>query len=270
MRKFGLIPIEFWKNRDLLALSAQTFKVAVYLVAGPHSNALGCFEIPIPYIADDLKLLRKTVVKAIAQLESVSFLRYDPSTRYALIPSLRASGALQNPNNLISATREISQMPDAVPWKSELSAQIAEIKGRVTNAVTGASITPNERQPHNGDGDGDLNRDRDFNRDGNARGAKSPASPASPVSFSSLSPLPKSFSFPLKDGSTFTIDPVYVDRLEQQFPFIPVRARLQKHLQWFIDNPRKRMAKEGTTKKLLEWLGEANAEMKGSPTVRAV
>jgi hypothetical protein len=294
MRKFGLVPIEFWKNRELLALPAPTFKVAIYLVAGPHSNALGCFEIPIPYIVDDLKLLRKTVVNAMAQLQAIGFLKYDPNTRYVLLLSshfeaegntplaqgshfegerstpkdlklgLRASGALRNANNLISATRELSQMPDSVPWKSELSLQLAAIKGEQQNGVLTASPMPNERQLDNGKGEGGGGINGNENGNGNAQGAKSPASPASDFSFPSFSPLPKTFSFPLKSGSSLIVDPVYLDRLEQQFPLIPVRVRLLKYHQWFIDNPRKRMGEDQTKKKLVQLLQEDTEEMKKS------
>lgn len=252
--------MDFWKNQDLLSLPAQVFKVAVYLLAGPHTNVLGSFYVPVAYICDDLHLLRKSVVKAIAHLDRVSFLKYDVSTRYALILSLRASGALQNPNNLKCAIRELSQMPDSVPWKQELSLQLAEIRGQQDNADDTPLHMPNERQSNNGNGggEGDGNGNRD--RDGNAQGAETPASPAKPFSVSDFSSLPKSFRFPLKGGSTWTIDQVQVDNLQRQFPNIVVPVRLQKHLKWFHDNPRKRMSEEQTKIKIYDMLAEDNGE----------
>jgi len=254
-----VIPIDFWKDRVLLSLPAQTFKVCVYLLCGPHSNALGSFYLPIAYICDDLHLLRKTVVKAITHLDRISFVRYDWDTRYALILSLRSSGSLLNPNGWKCAIRELSEMPDSVPWKQELSAQLTEIKRQQDNADGSPLPMPNGRQPNNGEGEGEGDRNGNRDRDRNAQSAEGPAAPANALPVSDSLSLPKSFSFPLKGGSSFVIGEAEVDHLQKLFSNIVVPVRLKHHQGWFSKNPHKLMDKDKTSILIYKMLSEDSA-----------
>jgi hypothetical protein len=136
MRVFGILPTEFWKEDKLQSLSIPTRLVAIYLYAGPHTNVIGCYRLPLSYIAEDLKIPKRLVRKAIKELIAISFLRFDEASKYFVITnflSTRAKKWLANPNNYIAATRELDEISESVPFKEEIRLQLIEIKGQATN-----------------------------------------------------------------------------------------------------------------------------------------
>lgn len=54
-------------------------------MAGPHSNILGCFRLPIDYIIADLKWDKKTVIHILNELAQKSFLIYDNEIEWVFL-----------------------------------------------------------------------------------------------------------------------------------------------------------------------------------------
>ncbi|MDG0853058.1 hypothetical protein [Roseateles puraquae] len=55
--------------------------VGAYLVAGPLTNYLGLYRLPLAVIAEDLSLTMDQVLEAMAHAEAVGFARYDHAAR---------------------------------------------------------------------------------------------------------------------------------------------------------------------------------------------
>jgi hypothetical protein len=266
MRIFGILPKEFWENDRLRKLSATTRLVAVYLHAGPHSTVIGCYRIPLAYVAEDLNFSLRHVKKAMAELTEISFLRFDLTSNYVEITnflSTRARKWLANPKNRISAARALEEIPDTVPFKEEIRRQLLEIKEPAPindtiddqSTIDQRSIKGNRKEKEERKGKED--RYGNIYRDGNA-----PSAPASPDHFSCFQSFPKSLSFPLKDGTQFEVDAMLADQWQSHFPNIVVPAQLQKYHQWFVKNINKRMNRKGTETALLKFLTQDNEKAK--------
>ncbi len=163
MRTFGILPVEFWNDEQLRAQSAPTRLVAAYLFSGPQCNIIGCYRLRLSYVADELNLQKRHVVAAVRNLEAIRFLRFDPSSNYLAISnfiSARVKKWLANPNNRIAATRELDEIPDHVPFKSEIRLQLFESKREAgdndrDNVLTSSDQrTTHEEEEEEGEGKG--------------------------------------------------------------------------------------------------------------------
>ena len=85
MRIYGCIPTKFWTRPDVKKLSDQAKLLAVYLNSSIHTTMLGCFRVPVGYIADDLKWSVEVVINALAELSSIHYITYDQESSYVLI-----------------------------------------------------------------------------------------------------------------------------------------------------------------------------------------
>jgi hypothetical protein len=56
MRDHGKIYSRFWTNPDIDGLSTRAKLLCVYLLTNWHSNALGCYKLPLAYAACDLRV----------------------------------------------------------------------------------------------------------------------------------------------------------------------------------------------------------------------
>ncbi len=54
-REYGVVHTSFWTSADIRGLSCKAKLLFLYLLTGPHSNGLGCFRLPIPYMAADFR-----------------------------------------------------------------------------------------------------------------------------------------------------------------------------------------------------------------------
>jgi len=72
MREYGQLRVGFWTHPDFASTSDQAKLLAIYLLTCTHSNALGCFRIPVGYCMEDLKWNRETVSKRFLELGEIS------------------------------------------------------------------------------------------------------------------------------------------------------------------------------------------------------
>jgi hypothetical protein len=266
MRAFGIIDNGFWKNESLQRLPVPTRYVAIYLASGPHTNAVGCFRLPLSYISEDLNIQSRFVMKAIKELEAISFLKFDTSSKYFAIMNFfttRVKKSLANSNFRIAATRELEEIPDSVPFKKEIQLQLIEIIGEDLDGDSNAVGSASKRRSVEGDLEGDLKvEEKDEEKgeedaDASAAGGISPSPASSHLQTSPVPSLPKDFSFPLQFGR-LEIPREQVDQWQQSFPHICVPAKLQKYLQYYEKHKDKRMYKQGMTTAIIKHLQEDN------------
>lgn len=111
MRTYGSIQTKFWTHRDVIGLSDQSKLLASYLLSSPHTNMLGCFRIPIGYIAEDLRWTIETATKALNDLSEIDFLTYDPTSGWVIIHNFLKYHPIENPNQ----GRSIAKLFDEIP-----------------------------------------------------------------------------------------------------------------------------------------------------------
>lgn len=266
MQMFGIVPVEFWRDANLRKLSSQTRLIATYLLTSEHTNIIGCFRLPLQYATADLGFSRRSVVTAIAELTSIAFLEFDPSTDYFFIKeflSNRARKWLANPKNFTSACKAVNEIPDVVPFKEAVRLQVIEIKGTPLDD----DQSTRDRRSTVDRKEEEEKEEEDRKRKGRETGAgaeagASGAAAADASSSLSFSSYPTNLKIPLADGSEFEIDSQLMDLWQSHFPNIIIPLKLQRFMQWCEKNPQKRMSRKNIQTKLFEMLQRDDQEAK--------
>ena len=87
MRDYGKVYTRFWLKQNVLSWSDSAKLLGLYLLTCPHCNLLGCFRLPIGYVASDLNWDEQQVAKALSELEQDQFLIRCEESGWTLIPS---------------------------------------------------------------------------------------------------------------------------------------------------------------------------------------
>lgn len=87
-REFSKISPQFWVGkieREILNLSVESRFLAFYLMTCPHSNLIGIYYLPIPYITHDTKIDMALIDKALKELIEIGFCSYDFAANYVWV-----------------------------------------------------------------------------------------------------------------------------------------------------------------------------------------
>jgi len=88
MRKFAKVSSQFWigeTGKKIKHFGMETQLIALYLLTCPHSNLLGVYYLPVPFIAYETGIPLKGVLKALHNLSEVSFCTYNPASEYVCL-----------------------------------------------------------------------------------------------------------------------------------------------------------------------------------------
>lgn len=111
MRLYGSIHTKFWANPDIQKISDQAKLLAAYLLSSSHTNMLGCFRVPMGYIAEDLKWDFFAVTKAFAELTAINYLTYDAENSWVFIHQFLKYNPIENPNQGRHITKLFNETP---------------------------------------------------------------------------------------------------------------------------------------------------------------
>lgn len=96
MRTYGKVKIVFWEDEKIAPLSDSAKLLALYCLTGEHSNAIGCYRLPIGYIQTDLRWDAEKSQAALNELIASGFIIYDESTQFILIPNYLEHNPIEN------------------------------------------------------------------------------------------------------------------------------------------------------------------------------
>jgi len=71
MRDYGKVYTRFWLKQNVLSWSDSAKLLGLYLLTCPHCNLLGCFRLPIGYVASDLNWDEQQVAKVPDSLRGI-------------------------------------------------------------------------------------------------------------------------------------------------------------------------------------------------------
>ena len=111
MRIYGAIQTRFWAHEDVRKLSDQSKLLAIYLLSSSHTNMLGCFRIPVGYIAEDLKWSSEQVKQGLSDLSHINFLVLDEHTDWLFIQNFLKYHPIDNPNQGKSIVNIFEETP---------------------------------------------------------------------------------------------------------------------------------------------------------------
>lgn len=126
MRLYGVIQTKLWTNAGVQKISDQAKLLACYLLSSSHTNMLGCFRIPVGYIAEDLQWNNETVNKAFDELYQINYLTYDVTSGWVFIHNFLKYNPIENPNQGKSIAKLFEETPRNLRFFSELINSLLE------------------------------------------------------------------------------------------------------------------------------------------------
>lgn len=120
MRDYGRIRSRFWCDEEIAALDRGPKLLACYLMSSAHGNAIGCFRLPVLYIAEDLRLTPQEIALDLGALQDIGFILRDPATGWTLLPNHIKHNPIENPNVGRACEKLVAQVPDSFLHLSDL------------------------------------------------------------------------------------------------------------------------------------------------------
>lgn len=111
MRDYGKIRTTFWTDGRTAGLSDKAKLLACYLLSGPHSNSIGCFRLPLGYVAEDLKWPLETVTETVTETVSKGFIERCEKTSLVRICNWWKHNTIENSNVGKNAAVLIEALP---------------------------------------------------------------------------------------------------------------------------------------------------------------
>ncbi|MCK4792040.1 MAG: hypothetical protein KAV87_50385 [Desulfobacteraceae bacterium] len=112
---FGKIETKVWDSLSIRGVDPKhrdSFKLAfIYLLANKHSNPLGYYILPLPYMADDLEWSTQKARKMIRMLERRGLVAYDDTTRIMWVINYLQYHIVKRNQTEISALATLENMP---------------------------------------------------------------------------------------------------------------------------------------------------------------
>jgi hypothetical protein len=125
MRDFGKIQTSIW--RSFRSYSDDTKLLAIYLLSSPHTNMIGCFDLPFGYVMADLSMSFERVKQGLNNLSERSFITLDEPNNYILINDFLKFNSIDNPNQAASAINLFDQIPNRSFLKPLLAPVLLDI-----------------------------------------------------------------------------------------------------------------------------------------------
>ncbi|WP_414671532.1 hypothetical protein [Escherichia coli] len=131
MRDYGKVYTRFWLKQNVLSWSDSAKLLGLYLLTCPHCNLLGCFRLPIGYVASDLNWDEQQVAKTLSELEQDQFLIRCEASGWTLIRSFLKHNPIENPNQGKAAFRLLKDVPADFIGMASLLKSLAAFQARL-------------------------------------------------------------------------------------------------------------------------------------------
>src|SRR6188508_603807 len=171
MRSYGVVRSKFWAWAKERGLSAAGRELVLYCLTSEHTTGIGCFRLPIAYIAEDLGTVPDTVRRNVTELTEIGFLKYDGSTGWVWIVGFLDHNPIANGNVGKSFIPFIEAVPkklpfyaafldSLIPWANRFPDGFLD---RLRNGIGNGSGNgmPTQDQDHNQEHEHDHDREPD-------------------------------------------------------------------------------------------------------------
>lgn len=128
-KSFRKISPSIWNSNRLARLSSDTARLTyIYLITSPHVTSIGCYRLPVAYIATDLDHDLSTKMKLtkdiIKEIINVGLIQYDFSEEVMLIEYWFDHNAITNRRHLQGCIAAFENIPGNSPILPALAAEI--------------------------------------------------------------------------------------------------------------------------------------------------
>jgi len=109
--RYQKVESRIWHDEKFKVLSDDAKILFLYFLTSPHSNLIGVYVLPKPYIMADLKWDQKRLNKPFTQLLEKGLFYYDESVELILITNHIEHNPIENPNQAKSAEKILNSLP---------------------------------------------------------------------------------------------------------------------------------------------------------------
>lgn len=149
MREWGKVKTTIWRNEKFRSFTERARTLALYLIACPHGNSLGCFEVPTMYIAADLGWSPEDAATHLGELERGGFIEVDHATSLIRLTSWWEHNTIENRNVAKAAIKVLASLPRSQIKTNCIKAIIAfnnEFMNEYSDVLSNAILIPSQSQ----------------------------------------------------------------------------------------------------------------------------
>jgi hypothetical protein len=157
MRDYGKIHTAYWTDDKIAGLSVPAKLMGAYLLTCPHSNAIGCFRLPVGYVSEDLQWDADSVHEALAELAAVGFICRDEASGWVLIRKFLDHNTIENANVGKACMRMVDAVPLTFPYFEQLLAGLQQHAARFPEGYLEGLKKRLPAKPPNGSANGSPN-----------------------------------------------------------------------------------------------------------------
>ena len=245
MREYSHVHTCFWTDTLIQSLTDPAKLLALYLLTGPHTTMLGCFRLPVGYVAEDLKWEKKTVLQGLAELEKSGFMQRDTGLDWVWIPQFLKWNPIENPNQAKGIARLVEQLPPSLVFLNTLSQRLLLYAKHFEEGFRNRLETLS--QPfRNQEQEQEQKKEQEQVQETSAQQTIVRCSPV--------------MTIPLKDQTEFIIDAPQLEEWIKLYPRVDVMEQLRLIRGWNLANTKKRKTPQGILKHITQWLAKAQQQ----------
>ena len=259
MREYGIVQTDFWINPQYAGLSSCAKLIAIYLLSSPHTTMLGCFRLPVDYIAVDLNLGKTVIQDSLHELIHLHFLSVDFKNHWIVIHPFLEWNPIENPNQAKHILKLFDKVPECISVYPELikilqthKKQLDEeflsrletlSKGFENCFETVSKPFRNQKQKQKQDQEQEQKQDQEQEQN---------IICATPCEEKLVSET--ILEIPLNTGKPFQVTAKQVDAWKALYPSVDILQELRNIVGWNDANPTRRKTKNGILKHINYWL----------------
>ena len=114
--RYQKIHAQIWQDEKFITLSQDAKYLFLYILTSPHSNAVGLYVLPKPYICADLKWDTKRLGKPFKELLDKHVILYDETVNLVCIKNHLKHNPIENENQAKAASKLVMCLPKSTMY----------------------------------------------------------------------------------------------------------------------------------------------------------
>lgn len=124
-RDYGRVRTLFWGDEKVRELAPLERYLGLYVMLSPHSNAIGCFRLPVAYICEDTGMTASEVGATFEALECRGIARRLKGG-FVWIPNYLRHNPPENPNVWRKCVKELQALPGDLACRANIASEIVK------------------------------------------------------------------------------------------------------------------------------------------------
>jgi hypothetical protein len=109
--RYQNIHSQIWTDEKFIELSSDAKMLFIYVMTSPHSNSIGIYVLPKPYISCDLAWDIKRLLKPFEELLNNGLIFYDERVKLICVKNHLKYNPIENENQSKAASKIINELP---------------------------------------------------------------------------------------------------------------------------------------------------------------